>query len=323
MQTSDESDRGYDSESFLSDASTSLASSIFNYKYENGRRYHAFREGEYLLPNDEKEQDRLDLLHHIFRMMLGGRLFRAPIAPNPQRILDYGTGTGIWAMEVADEYQSAEVHGVDLSPIQPSWVPPNCKFYVDDVEDTWSYNADKKFDFIHGRGMVGAIRDWSRLASQIYANLKPGGWLEMQEYETWVKSDDGTLEQAVVLVEWQKLLEETTAAMSGKRFNLAMELKQVCVEAGFVNVEDHVFKCPIGTWAKDPKLKEIGRYAQLHILEAVEPFTIAILTRMLGQSFEEAQATIAGVKADLKSRKHHLYATYHFITAQKPVDAED
>ena len=33
-----------------------------NYTYENGRRYHAFREGEYVLPNDEAEQDRLDLV---------------------------------------------------------------------------------------------------------------------------------------------------------------------------------------------------------------------------------------------------------------------
>lgn len=35
---------------------TSLKSSVLNYKYRNGRRYHAYREGEYLLPNDEAEQ---------------------------------------------------------------------------------------------------------------------------------------------------------------------------------------------------------------------------------------------------------------------------
>jgi hypothetical protein len=33
-----------------------------NYTYENGRRYHSFHEGEYVLPNDEQEQDRLDLV---------------------------------------------------------------------------------------------------------------------------------------------------------------------------------------------------------------------------------------------------------------------
>ncbi|KAH7336593.1 hypothetical protein BKA65DRAFT_553234 [Rhexocercosporidium sp. MPI-PUGE-AT-0058] len=58
---------------------TSIGESVFNYKYENGRRYHAFHDGEYPLPNDEKEQERLDLLHHIFKLMLGGALYVAPL----------------------------------------------------------------------------------------------------------------------------------------------------------------------------------------------------------------------------------------------------
>ena len=35
---------------------TSLKSSVQDYKYRNGRRYHAYRDGEYLLPNDDAEQ---------------------------------------------------------------------------------------------------------------------------------------------------------------------------------------------------------------------------------------------------------------------------
>lgn len=46
--------------------SKSLASSLTDYEYSNGRRYHAYRAGEYMLPNDETEQDRMDLLHHIW-----------------------------------------------------------------------------------------------------------------------------------------------------------------------------------------------------------------------------------------------------------------
>jgi hypothetical protein len=66
-----------------------------NCQYENDCRYHAFRQGQYLLPNDELEQDSLDLEHHIFRLILDGRLFRAPITKHPQLVLDMGTGTGI------------------------------------------------------------------------------------------------------------------------------------------------------------------------------------------------------------------------------------
>lgn len=51
-----------------------------------------------VLPNDEREQERLDLLHHVFRLSLDGNLCRTQLK-DPQRILDVGCGTGIWAIE--------------------------------------------------------------------------------------------------------------------------------------------------------------------------------------------------------------------------------
>lgn len=53
-------------------------------------------------PNDEQEQDRMDMVHHIFSLLLGGKLYLAPIGDNVQRVLDLGTGTGIWAMDFAE-----------------------------------------------------------------------------------------------------------------------------------------------------------------------------------------------------------------------------
>lgn len=40
---------------------TSLDSSVTNYKYEHGRRYHAYQDGKYVLPNDEAEINRLGM----------------------------------------------------------------------------------------------------------------------------------------------------------------------------------------------------------------------------------------------------------------------
>lgn len=53
------------------------------------------------MPNDEKEQDRLDLFHHLFLSLLGGKLWTSPL-DNPHRVLDVGTGTGIWAIDFAE-----------------------------------------------------------------------------------------------------------------------------------------------------------------------------------------------------------------------------
>jgi methylase of polypeptide subunit release factors len=49
---------------------------------------------EYGLPIDEEELDRIDLKHRLYTMLLDEQLFLAPIDPNPQRILDLGTGSG-------------------------------------------------------------------------------------------------------------------------------------------------------------------------------------------------------------------------------------
>ena len=57
----------------------------------------------------------------MVRLTMNGKLFFAPIGDNPGRILDIGTGTGIWAIDVGDEYPNAEIIGTDISPTQPSW----------------------------------------------------------------------------------------------------------------------------------------------------------------------------------------------------------
>lgn len=53
----------------------------------------------YPYPNDEQELDRLDMQHHIWKKVNEDRLFLAPLT-NPTRILDIGTGSGIWPIEM-------------------------------------------------------------------------------------------------------------------------------------------------------------------------------------------------------------------------------
>ena len=142
------------------------------------------------MPNDEAEQDRLDLQHHIFRLCLDGALLAGPVTSDVRRVLDVGTGTGIWAIDFAEEHGDSTIIGTDLSPIQPAWVPPNCSFYVEDLESEWLYSANEAFDLIHCRGMCGSISDWNAYYQQVLANLNPGGWCEVQEYEAWIHSAD-------------------------------------------------------------------------------------------------------------------------------------
>ena len=43
----------------------------------------------------------MDLVHHICRLTLDGRLYLSPIQTSG-RVLDLGTGTGIWAIDFAE-----------------------------------------------------------------------------------------------------------------------------------------------------------------------------------------------------------------------------
>lgn len=230
-----------DYHSDTSSYTTSLLSDVKNYTYENGRRYHSYREGHYVLPNDDQEQDRQDLLHHVRNLVLNGALFRAPLGSNIQRVLDIGTGTGIWAIDFADGYPSAEVIGTDLSPIQPSWVPPNLRFLVDDAESPWLFSASRPFDFIHARDLGGAIADWPRLLRQAYVRLRPGGWIELQEFEVTLRSDDDTLRLAPTLCEFLGRLHEASEAFH-RPMNIAEGHRQRLIEAGFADVRDEVYK---------------------------------------------------------------------------------
>jgi len=102
-------------------------------------------------------------------VLLKGELFKAPVK-NPQKILDLGTGTGIWAIDIAEyvsvhltvdsslinprKFPEAQVIGTDISAIQPSWVTPNLEFLVEDFEAEWLYK-ENSFDFIHTRMISG------------------------------------------------------------------------------------------------------------------------------------------------------------------------
>jgi methylase of polypeptide subunit release factors len=104
------------------------------------------------MPNDDGEQDRMEFHHHSVRLAFDNKHYFAPIQW-PTCILDVGAGTVIWAMDVADDYPAARVIGIDLSPIQPTAVPPNWEFQIMDADDEWDFT--ERFDLIHTRHMNG------------------------------------------------------------------------------------------------------------------------------------------------------------------------
>jgi hypothetical protein len=59
-------------------------------------------------------------------------------------------------------------------------------------------------------------------------------------------------------------------------------------------------------------------YHHEHIMASVEPFTLALFTRVLGWSNERTQAMIASLKNAFYNRKTHFYTATHFVYGRKP-----
>ncbi|KAI9787829.1 MAG: hypothetical protein M1816_007396 [Peltula sp. TS41687] len=268
-------------------------------------------------PNDEREQDRLDLLHHLQLLILDGKLYLAPIS-NPGRVLDVGTGTGIWAIDFADDHKSAEVIGIDLSPIQPLWVPPNVRFIVDDAESDWAYEAN--FDFVHIRSMAGSFRDMSKFFQQCFDHLNPQGWLEWKEFETVIRTDDDTFPPKSAYLELVDRMNEASEKF-GRPMGLAPQIKTLMESAGFTNVSQKIFKVPLSPWPKDKKMKELGNWGQLATLESLQAYTLKLFTNVLGMEAVEAELLIKDAGTDVKDRSIHMYGSYYVVTGQKPKSA--
>lgn len=144
---------------------------------------------------------------------------------------------------MADEYPSSRVTGVDLSPIQPPFVPPNCLFEIDDMTMPWTYSANQ-FDFIHVREMFGSIPDWDEFFRQCWRSLKPGGYIEVVEHSVEPVSDDDTVGPNHFYVEWGKTVVES-GKVSGKTFTIWRESADRLRRLGFEDVVEHIYKWPM------------------------------------------------------------------------------
>ncbi|KAF6829662.1 methyltransferase domain-containing protein [Colletotrichum musicola] len=238
------------------------------------------RHPAYYGPNDEQELERLDFMSNLLIKLTKGKLHHAPLKQEKvHRILDIGTGTGIWAVEIADMFPDAEVIGNDLSPVQTTWVPPNVKFEVDDVESPW---VGRKYDFIFSRFMAGAIADWPKLVKNTFE----------------------------LFMECSRKLGRDPAP--------GPQLPQWMHDAGFINIHHKKIRVPLGTWPRDPHLKEIGHMNMIQALDGLEAYNLRHYTGVLGWTKEEALALFANVRKEMRSNAFHAMIDYHVVYGQVP-----
>jgi SAM-dependent methyltransferase len=237
-------------------------------------------------------------------MSLNGALYISPLQENIRTVLDLGTGTGIWAIEFAQDHPSTEVVGVDLSPIQPPFVPPNCTFIVDNIEQEWVY--DRQFDFIHARTLVFGIRDWPKLINQAWNFTTPGGWIELLECQFPLHCDDGSAAPDSPLLKWSKYIQEASSVV-GIDTQASDKYTEQLTAQGYVNLRSETLKWAIGGWPRGQKDKAIGTWTLEDSFEGLNGVSMALFTRHLGWSREEVEFFLVGVRKQLGDPSSHVY----------------
>ncbi len=259
---------------------------------------------------------RMDLAYHSINKMFDDTLFFAPVS-HPQRIADMGTGTGIWAMAVGDLHPSAQVIGIDLSPIQPRWVPPNVQFRIDDIDRDWIFESP--FDLIHSRICSGvAIRSWPKYLSSAFSCLKPGGWVEAQEFDMAIHDPENTLPENSWIKSWREEVEKAFRKAGCEMRISGEELAGHMKEAGFVNVTVKEFKWPMTPWMEEERLKEAGAFAMLSMLEDLEGLSLGALTRYGGWKASELEVFLERVRKEWRLKGLKTYWPLYVVYGQKP-----
>ncbi|KAH8799755.1 S-adenosyl-L-methionine-dependent methyltransferase [Xylogone sp. PMI_703] len=304
----DESDQDDNDSALGSDAvssTASIGSSIMKYREENGRTYHAYKDGTYVLPNDEPENQRLDLQHHLFLLTLHGKLFTcAPANTKFNQVLDVGCGTGIWAIDFADEHPEANVIGVDLSPIQPYFIPPNCTFFVDDIEDEWTWSTP--FDLIHARMMTGGIVDWEKFIKQSFEHLSPGGRIELSDIVFPVLCIDDSMPEDSALRKWSGYMLEASKKLN-RPLDSAKDGKRLLRERGFTEIKEERFIWPMNRWPKDKHLKTLGSWVLEDICNGIQGLSLRLFTYGLGWTLPQVEVFLVDVRKEMRNPKIHAY----------------
>ncbi|KAI9824747.1 MAG: hypothetical protein M1832_001574 [Thelocarpon impressellum] len=279
----------------------SLVGSVLDYPVENGRRYCDTGPDAYFMPNDEQEQTRLNILHQMYLLLLRGELTLAPVSDDPDRILDIGTGTGEWAIAMAERYPDADVTGTDLSAIQPDAVPSNVFFEVDNAEEEWTFSS--QYDLIHARNLSGSFRSWQAIYEECFRHLKPGGYLEVIDFD--YPEMDALLPNSVIAIYVGAVRE--AADRAGRPWGIGHLKRSMFEAAGFEEVKVTTMEVPLGPWPDDPVERSVGKMWLVACLEGMVGGSLRLLTRDLGWEVEEVLELCTKLRALLVSESLRIH----------------
>lgn len=111
--------------------------------------------------------------------------------------------------------------------------------------------------------------------------------MECQELSVDCKSDDGSLPSDSYIRKWCDTQEEACQKANMTLIITGEAIKKQMEDAGFENVTVREFKIPVGSWPADQKMKEMGNFQLVAMLEGIHGLTVGFWVNLLGWSVEE------------------------------------
>lgn len=187
--------------------------------------------------------------------------------------------------------------------IEPSSLPPNCRFEVSDASEEWYFS--EKFDYIHGRLLATCFNDPAFVFTQALHSLAPGGYFEMFDFNARFSCIDNS-DQGTFISRHKELMIDGAKKL-GRDFTHAPKYRRYFEEAGFVDVVEEKFQWPFNTWPKGKYFKELGRWYNEDLNQGLEGITMATLTRAFGWSREEVGKFCKDIRKDFNDTNIHAY----------------
>lgn len=274
-----------------------------------GRRYLAT--APYILPKDDEEINRLDFQHYLFRYALKGN-YAAPLEA-PANILDVGTGTGRWAMEMAATFPTANVIGLDVVPPPADDTaslghgldrrPDNYVYVQGNVLDGLPF-PDATFDYVHQRLLTAAVPAdrWQWLVNELMRVAKPGGWVELLEA---IPTRGGPAMNH--LYEWFL----GVGLSRGINMLTSPQIGNFLRNAGAQHVVEHDLPMALGSWGGRAGSMMETNYFALH------KGALALMLQQQVTTQEEFDATMSAARQEI-ARGKYIWP-YFIFYGQRPM----